>query len=86
MSEKPTGRYAPLSPWAYFGLQILFAVPIVGFVFLIIFSISQKNINRRNFARSYWCVYVVAAVIIGVALLISALNGGISTLFSWIKR
>lgn len=86
MNEKPTGRYAPLSPWAYFGLQILFAVPFVGFVFLIIFSISQKNINRRNFARSYWCVYVVAAVIIGVALLISALNGGISTLFSWIKR
>ena len=65
-------QYRPLSPWAYFGLTILFSVPVVGFVFLIVFSFSRGNINRRNFARSYFCVYVIAAVI----LLVCALLGG----------
>lgn len=45
--------FKPLSPWAYFGLSILFSLPVVGFIFLIIFSVSDANINRRNFARSY---------------------------------
>ncbi len=84
MDNRPTGQYAPISPWAYFGLQILFAIPIVGFIFLIVFSISKGNINRRNFARSYWCVYILAAIVIGVAFLIAALTGGVSTLLNWL--
>lgn len=64
------GHLAPLSPWAYFGLQLLFAIPIVGFVFLIVFSCSKGNINRRNFARSYWCGLIIAAVAIVVVLLV----------------
>ena len=28
--------YRPLSPWAYFGYNILFAIPIIGWIFLII--------------------------------------------------
>ena len=56
----------PLSPWAYFGLSILFNIPVVGFVFLIVFSCSRANINRRNFARSYWCIYVLMAVILAI--------------------
>lgn len=39
--------FKPLSPWAYFGLSILFSLPVVGFIFLIIFSVSDANINRR---------------------------------------
>ena len=59
-NEVPTGKYAPLSPWAYWGLTILFSIPVVGLVFLIIFSINGKNINRRNFARSYWITLIPA--------------------------
>ena len=77
MNNRPIGQYAPLSPWAYFGLQILFSIPVVGFIFLIVFSISSGNINRRNFARSYWCVYVVALIVF-IVLLITA--GGFSGL------
>ena len=68
-------KYAPLSPWAYFGLQILFAVPIVGFVFLIVFSINKSNINRRNFARSYWCKLIIAAGVFIIALIIALILG-----------
>ena len=83
MSEqRPTGMYAPLSPWAYFGLQILFSIPIVGFIFLIVFTFSNANINRRNFARSYWCVYIIIAVIALIFLIVSLALGGVSTLFS----
>ena len=73
--EVPEENY-PLSPWAYFGLQILFAIPIVGFIFLIIFSCNGSNINRRNFARSYWC----SLIIVGAILLILAMAGGLGSL------
>ncbi len=47
-------EYKPLGMWAYFGYEILFSIPIVGFIFLLVFSFgATKNINLRNFARSY---------------------------------
>lgn len=64
----------PLSPWAYFGLQILFNVPIVGFIFLIIFSCKKDNINRRNFARSYWCSLILVAIVILVVFVLAILG------------
>lgn len=65
----------PLSPWTYFGLQLLFAVPVVGFIFLIIFSCNGSNINRRNFARSYWCSLIIAVIIIAIAAVIAVATG-----------
>lgn len=59
-------KYRPLSAWAYWGLTILFSVPVVGFIFLIIFALNGSNINRRSFARSYFCVLILAAIIIAV--------------------
>ena len=56
-------NYKPLSAWAYFGYQLLFAIPFVGFILLIVFSFNNDNINRRNFARSFFCVYLVVAII-----------------------
>ena len=56
-------QFRPLSPWAYFGYPLLFSIPLVGFILLIVFSVSNENINRRNFARSYWCVLVVGLII-----------------------
>lgn len=72
----------PLGMWEYFGYQLLFSIPCVGFICLIIFSLSSDNINRRNFARSYFCytiiVLILFAIIFGVvgvsaASLISAM-------------
>lgn len=70
-------QYRPLSAWAYFGYSMLFSLPIAGFVLLIVFSFNESNINRRNFARSYFCALLVAGVIFLIALLISLITGGL---------
>ncbi len=64
----------PLSPWAYFGYTILFAIPVIGWIFLIMFALSDRNINRRNFARSYFIVLLVVVIIYLIALWTGSLN------------
>ena len=68
-------EYRPLGPWAYFGLNLLFSVPIVGFIFLIIFSFKRSNINRRNYARSFWCAWLILGGIALIVLLFVAVLG-----------
>ena len=70
--------YRPLSPWSYFGLEILYALPVIGWVFLICHALGSRNVNKRNFARSFFCVYVVVillAVLLGVSGVFSGLTG-----------
>lgn len=74
-------EYEPLSAWQYFWLSVLFAVPVVGWVFLIIFSISRSNYNRRSFARSYWCAYIIVAIVCGVLALTGSLSAVITAIF-----
>ena len=67
--EQVPAAYKPISAWGYFGYKLLFCIPVVGFILLIVFSVSDENINRRNFARSYWCDLVlglVVGILIGV--------------------
>ncbi len=63
-------RHRALSPWGYFGLEFLYIIPVIGLLFLIILSFS-RNINVRNFTRSYWCALLVflIAAIVGAAVL-----------------
>ena len=68
-------EYQPMSAWGYVGLQILFAVPVVGLIFLLIFTFKKSNLNRRNFARSYWCWLVIWAVIAALIAGIAAATG-----------
>ena len=75
----------PLSAWAYFGYEILFAIPLIGFICLLIFSFSDKNINRRNFARSYFCALLIAVIIIVVSVVIAAATGTLDSLLESIE-
>lgn len=60
-------KFAPLSPWAYFGYSVLFAIPLIGLIFLIVLTFNDNNINRRNFARSYW---IAALLVLALTLLL----------------
>lgn len=57
-------QYKPLSPWAYFGYNLLFAIPLIGFIFLIVFAFDSSNINRRNYARSFFCTLLLVVIMI----------------------
>lgn len=67
-------EFRPLGAWAYFGLSILFSIPLIGLIFLIVFSLSDANINRRNFARAYFCGLIVLAIVFVVLFFTGALT------------
>lgn len=60
--EELPEKYRPLSPWAYWGLSILYIIPLIGWIFLLVFTFSGNNINRRNFTRSFWCWDILALI------------------------
>ena len=68
-------EYRPMGAWSYVGLQLLFAVPIVGLVFLIIFTFKRSNLNRRAFARSYWCWLALVGIVLTTALVLTFISG-----------
>ena len=70
-----TSQYRPLSPWAYFGYNLLFSIPILGFIMLIVFSFSNENINRRNYARSFFVELLLVLIIIAIMAVIMIAAG-----------
>lgn len=60
--------YRPLSPWAYFGYNILFTIPLIGLIFLIIYAFDNSNINRKNYARSFFIVWLIVIILVCVVL------------------
>ena len=68
--DKIPVEFRPISPVAYFGYAILFSIPLIGLIFTVVYSLSNANINRKNFARSFLILYaimLIAAVIFGLA-------------------
>ena len=66
-----TPETKPISPLGYIGYEILFAIPLVG----LIITITQKNINVKNFARAQLCMilivficYFIIAAVTGASL------------------
>lgn len=69
--------YKPISMWGYFGYQILFTIPIIGWIFVIVFAISAPNYNLKNFARSQFCLWIIWLIL----LLVTALSGALAAMF-----
>ena len=59
-------EYAPISMWGYFGYELLFSIPVLGLIFLIVFAVSAKNVNLKNFARSYFCYLIIVLIICAI--------------------
>ncbi|MBR6736853.1 MAG: hypothetical protein IKL82_00610 [Clostridia bacterium] len=54
----------PLSPWAYFGWSIVYSIPVVGIIALLINALTATNINCKNYARSFFCAFIIIVVLI----------------------
>lgn len=63
MNSAPTNEYRPMGAWGYVGYQLLFAIPLIGFILLIVFSFDNSYIARRNFARSFFCILMFSIII-----------------------
>lgn len=64
INYNPTFSYQPISMWGYFGYNILFIIPVVGLIFVLIYSLGgTRNINLRNYARSYLCILILFVVL-----------------------
>ena len=66
-SSKERPRF--IKPWGYVGYQILFCIPVIGWIINIIFCFSKRH-NRRYYARSFWCwilIGLIIAILLGVA-------------------
>lgn len=62
----------PLSVLAYIGVFIVMAIPLIGLIMTVVWAITAKNRNLRNYASASLIVLVVcflAAVAAGVAFL-----------------
>ena len=70
-------EYKPLSAWAYVGYNLLFSIPLIGFIMLIVFSFDSSNINRRNYARSFFCAMLIG-VIISIVIVVLIMFFGVT--------
>lgn len=86
----PHFDYKPIRMWGYFGYDLLILllglIPIIGWiiglVMLLVWSFSTSgNINRRNYARSKFCWFIILIIVI---LIVAAVVGG--GLFGWIGK
>ncbi len=75
-------RFRPLSAWGYVGYSIVFAIPLVGIILLIVFALDDNHIVRRNFARSYFCVLLLALIVSALVFGIAAATGSLDSILS----
>lgn len=61
--EKIPDNYRPISMWGYFGYEILFMIPLIGWIIVIIFALTADNVNLKNFARSQFCLLIINVVL-----------------------
>lgn len=77
--------------WKFFGLIVLFAIPIVGFIAGIVFMFAPKNNNIKNYARAFITAavanFVVTLIILSIILsavgnmFLPAINDALGTEF-----
>ena len=74
-------EYKPIGMWGYFGYEILFGIPIIGFIILLVFAFGGTgNINLKNFARSKFCYLILWFVLVVVLVAIGMATGAAETI------
>ena len=78
----PRFDYTPLGAWSYFLYTLLFSIPIIGFIFAIVFAVGGTNrINLRNYARSYFCWLLITVVLVIILLIVGLIAGTVYNIF-----
>lgn len=76
-TEQIPSQYKPISAWGYVGYNLLFSIPLIGFILIIVFAVGgSENINVRNYARSFLCVLLLSVILAAIVVLIMIIAGG----------
>ena len=70
-------EYRPLSAWGYIGYNLLFNIPLVGFVLLIVFALDSTYIARRNYARSF-LIWMLIGILLSIIITVLFMILGVS--------
>ncbi len=79
-------KYRPIGAWGYFWLNILFSIPVVGFVSLFCMALFSGNICRRSYARSFFCWLLVSLILFGIGAAIVFGMGAQGALITWFRN
>ena len=62
--------YEPITAWGFIGILALFAIPVIGWIFAIVWACGGcRKLNKRNLSRGYLLILALVAVFIGCAFL-----------------
>ena len=68
------GKHYYLGAWNYVLLDILYFIPVIGWLCLLAHAFSDKNENRKHYARSYFVrflmILIISAAAAGVCYLV----------------
>ncbi len=55
--------YEPITAWGFIGILALFAIPVIGWIFAIIWACGGcRKLNKRNLARGYLIILALIAI------------------------
>lgn len=78
----------PISSWGYVGFNILWAIPVVGWLIWLWTALFSNNQNKKSYARSFVCGFILIVLVVAVVAIafvalyalglidLSALTGG----------
>ena len=65
-----------IGAWHYVGLEILYSIPVIGWIFLLVHCFMPEKENRMHFARHYFARLLIALVILVIVALVLYLTVG----------
>lgn len=54
----------PISAWGYVGYSVLWSIPVLGWLLWLCAALFAKNQNKKNYARSYFCAFLLALLVV----------------------
>ncbi len=64
-----------MGAWSYFFLNILYAIPVIGLIFLIVHACMPSHENRCHYARSFFCGLLVLLIFVAICAAIMLIAG-----------
>lgn len=83
-------KYQPISAWGYFGIFLLVAIPVIGWILIIVWALGGcRKVNKRNMARGILLNVLLQVILIVIALAVAGsfwVKSGLKDTFKEIQQ